>query len=332
VGKTRMPELAIWPFTESSALGGTRNPLDPTRNAGGSTGGGAAAVAAAMVPLALGTDGGGSCRIPAANCGVVGLKPARGTLSLPGGLPDHWYGLTVVGTITTTAADAALALAVLAGAAAQAEQAQSSVVERPLRIAVSGRAPSPLARPDRLARAGLGRAVELLRAAGHTVTYDNPPYPQTLLQQFSRHWLAGVAEEVDTLGLRTSLLERRTRTVVAKGNRLRSRGLPRNSDAQSWRARALGWFENVDVLLSPVVARQAPAAGWAEGRGYLPTYLDVARSIPYTQAWNLAGLAAISVPVGRVGRAALSAQLVAPTESAILQAAASIEAAAATAG
>src|SRR5947209_9923227 len=112
VGKTRMPELAIWPFTESRAFGGTRNPRDPSRNAGGSTGGGAAAVAAGMVPLALGSDGGGSLRIPAANCGVVGLKPGRAVAGLATG---HWYGCTAFGPIAATVADAALALDVLAG-------------------------------------------------------------------------------------------------------------------------------------------------------------------------------------------------------------------------
>src|SRR5689334_15940323 len=111
VGKTRLPELAIWPFTESAAFGGTRNPRDPARNAGGSTGGGAAAVAAGMVPLALGSDGGGSLRIPAANCGVIGFKPGRGTLPTA----EHWYGCTAYGPIAATVADAALALDVLAG-------------------------------------------------------------------------------------------------------------------------------------------------------------------------------------------------------------------------
>ena len=85
------------------------------------------------------------------------------------------------------------------------------------------------------------------------------------------------------------------------------------------------WFADFDVLLTPVVARQAPPAGWADGRGYLSTYLDAARSITYTQPWNLAGLAAISVPVGRDGKRALSAQLVAPTEALVLQAAADLE-------
>ena len=115
VGKTKLPELAIWGFTESVAFGGTRNPRDPDRNAGGSTGGGAAAVAAGMVPLALGSDGGGSLRIPSAFCGVVGFKPAPGTVPLPGGLTQHWYGCSASGPIAATVSDAMLAMDVLAG-------------------------------------------------------------------------------------------------------------------------------------------------------------------------------------------------------------------------
>ncbi len=197
--------------------------------------------------------------------------------------------------------------------------------DRPLRIAVSRRPPNPLARPDRAAVAGLEQAETLVRAAGHDVSRAEPPYPRTLIQSWIRHWLAGVAEEVDALGLPLSELEPRTRSVVAKGARLRRRGRPRPEEAQRWRDRALDWFADFDVLLTPVVARQAPPAGWADGRGYLSTYLDAARSITYTQPWNLAGLAAISVPVGRDGKRALSAQLVAPTEALLLQAAAALE-------
>src|SRR3954468_5187725 len=86
VGTTRMPELAAWGFTASAAGGPTRNPWDLARDPGGSTGGGAAAVAAGMAALALGTDGGGSLRIPGAACGLVGVKPTRGVVPLPDGL------------------------------------------------------------------------------------------------------------------------------------------------------------------------------------------------------------------------------------------------------
>src|SRR6266702_8846739 len=191
VGKTRMPELAVWGFTESRAFGGTRNPRDPSRNAGGSTGGGAAAVAAGMVPLAIGSDGGGSLRIPAANCGVVGVKPGRAVDALASG---HWYGCTAFGPIAATVADAALALDVLAGVDRWRQVRDDGA---PLRFAVSLRSPSPIGRPDAAARAALALAASL---AGRVVRAD-PPYPRTLINQWARCWLAGVAREVDERGL-----------------------------------------------------------------------------------------------------------------------------------
>ena len=116
IGKTQMPELAIWPFTEPAAFPATRNPWDLSRTPGGSTGGGAAAVAAGMAALALGSDGGGSIRIPAACCGIVGVKPGPGLVPLAGGASQHWHGLTAFGPLARCAADAAVALGVLAGA------------------------------------------------------------------------------------------------------------------------------------------------------------------------------------------------------------------------
>src|SRR5438105_9475070 len=88
IGKTRMPELAVWPLTEPEAFGPTRNPWNPNRSAGGSSGGSAVAVATGMAPLGLGSDGGGSLRVPAACCGVIGFKPTPGLVPLAGGASD----------------------------------------------------------------------------------------------------------------------------------------------------------------------------------------------------------------------------------------------------
>jgi amidase len=145
VGTTRMPELAAWAFTASHAFGPTRNPWNPDLNPGGSSGGGAVAVAAGMAALAVGTDGGGSLRIPAAYCGIVGIKPTSGLVPLPGGLTEHWFGLTVAGPLARTSADAAAALSVMSG-----DPTLATLDEAPagLRIAVSLRSPSPLGRPD----------------------------------------------------------------------------------------------------------------------------------------------------------------------------------------
>jgi amidase len=288
VGTTRMPELAAWGFTASAAGGPTRNPWDLARDPGGSTGGGAAAVAAGMAALALGTDGGGSLRIPGAACGLVGVKPTRGLVPLPDGLDEHWYGLTVAGPIARTAADAAAALAVLSG------QPLEPATPGPLRVAVSTKSPSPLGRPDGHQRAAVDTAASALTERGHRFVRSDPPYPATLLNQWGRSWLAGIAQEADRLGLDPSRLEPRTAAMVRKGRR----HAPRPAEAPAWSERALTWFADVDVLLTPVVARVPGPAGAPTGRGYLATYLASARAVPFCQAWNLAGFPAVTVPVG----------------------------------
>ena len=113
VGKTSSPELGILPVTEPRRFGPTRNPLDQERTPGGSSGGSGAAVAARMVPLAHGSDGGGSIRIPAACCGLVGLKPSRGRISRAPDLGDSY--LVTDGVLTSTVADTAALLDVMAG-------------------------------------------------------------------------------------------------------------------------------------------------------------------------------------------------------------------------
>ncbi|HEV2998115.1 MAG TPA: amidase family protein, partial [Solirubrobacteraceae bacterium] len=114
VGKTNTPELGQWPFTEGPAFGVTRNPWNADHTPGGSSGGAAAAVAAGLVPAALGSDGAGSVRIPAAWSGLVGIKPQRGRISTwPD--PDAFNGLTCLGPLTRTVADAALLLDVVSG-------------------------------------------------------------------------------------------------------------------------------------------------------------------------------------------------------------------------
>ena len=109
LGKTNVPEMTIWPFTESATFGATRNPWDRSRSPGGSSGGTAAAVAAGLAPLGLGSDGGGSIRTPATWCGLYGLKPQRGRVPLSPH-DDGWHGLIVNGPITRTVEDAALFL------------------------------------------------------------------------------------------------------------------------------------------------------------------------------------------------------------------------------
>src|SRR4051794_7066194 len=146
IGKTHLPELAIYPWTESQTFGMTRNPWDTGFTTGGSSGGSGAAVAAGLAAAGMASDGGGSIRIPAACCGLYGLKPQRGRVSL---MPDseHWHGLSVFGSVTRSVIDSALWLDAVSGRAdGDAEAARppaTSFVEAAkaspgkLRIAVS---------------------------------------------------------------------------------------------------------------------------------------------------------------------------------------------------
>ncbi|HVL84468.1 MAG TPA: amidase family protein [Pseudonocardia sp.] len=292
-GKARMPELAIWGFTHS-ALGVTRNPLDPALDPGGSSGGGAAAVAAGMAALALGTDGGGSIRIPAAYCGLVGLKPGRDVVPLPGGAAEHWYGLSVAGPIARTAADAGLLLDVLA-----AEPGPHRADPPVTAVALSLRPPAPHARPGPEHRAAAAGAAALLRAGGAWVARADPPYPLALIRAWTRRWHAGIARDVADLGLRRGALERRTAVIARKGRRVLRLGGPGQRAAQRWRAAALAWFDagGHDVLVTPAVAGPPFAAGSMQGRGYSVTLLRSAARVPYTPPWNLAGLPAVVAPV-----------------------------------
>src|SRR4051795_9311330 len=115
VGKTNTPELGILPVTEPDANGVTRNPWDPGRTPGGSSGGSGAAVASGMVSLAHGNDGGGSIRIPASACGLVGLKPSRGRVSLQPAWTEGGLGLAVDGALARNVLDSATALDIVAG-------------------------------------------------------------------------------------------------------------------------------------------------------------------------------------------------------------------------
>src|SRR5258705_4200325 len=173
IGKTNVPELCVWPFTETATFGVTRNPWDAQRAPGGSSGGSAAAVAAGLVGAALGSDGAGSIRIPAAWCGLFGLKPQRGRVSLA---PKRraWNGLSVNGVLTRRVADTALFHDVASGAIdldadkppAPAVPFSQSAATTPgkLRIAYSSRVPAgAISRLAADAEPALGATVELIR-------------------------------------------------------------------------------------------------------------------------------------------------------------------------
>src|SRR6266487_1124673 len=237
LGKTTVPELSLWPFTETAAFGATRNPWNLDHTPGGSSGGSGAAVAAAMAPLALGADGGGSIRIPASCCGLVGIKPGSGVVPAAAG-HSTWVGMSEFGPLGTTVADAALMLDVLAGTRTYRAVAPPS---GPLRIAASSHSPAVGVKVHPEVGRAFQATAEALRSSGHAVIPANPPYRPTDSLPFLHRAFVGGAEEADSL--RFEALERRTRSWVRTGRWLRRSRPPATSTAEALRSRYQSWFD-----------------------------------------------------------------------------------------
>jgi amidase len=293
VGVTRMPELGIWAATDDET-GVTRNPWRTDRTAGGSSGGAAAAVAAGMVPIAHGNDGLGSVRIPAACCGLVGIKPGRGVV--PAGIgANDWFGLAEHGILATTVADAAVGFAVLAG-----RTVDVLAPPGPLRVAVSVRSPVAGVFPDAGARQGLSTAIRSLLAAGHDAVRAEPTYPTALSLRGLATWFAGAYRDAEAAGVDRATLQPRSRRHVALGEAALARGLVRDSDRAQWRQRCRNWFVDgrFDVLVTPALATAPPRAlNWSD-RPWRANLLANVRYAPYAAPWNVAGFPGVVVPVG----------------------------------
>ncbi len=309
IGITRVPELMLFPWTAGDAGGVTRNPWDPARTPGGSSGGSAAAVAAGLVPVAGASDGGGSIRIPAACCGLVGMKPTRGRVSSHP-LKEGWLGLSTFGALTRTVADSALLLDVMHGAAPgdgeQVAPLRGSFLEAaqtppiiPLRIAFSARVPpGALARLSADQRRAFDQTLRLLGELGHQVTEVQPDYGAVSLE-FIQTYLRAVHEEFGSLE-RPDLAERATRQLAAIGGRLvsprrRDRLLARR-DRTAERIQRL-WSDH-DVLLTPGLASTAIGAEGGYGKPALLALDRAGRFMPWYPAFNITGQPAISLPAG----------------------------------
>ncbi|RFU19276.1 amidase [Geodermatophilus marinus] len=291
VGLTRMPELGLYAATDGPGTV-TRNPWDTALAPAGSSGGSAAAVAAGVVPLAVGNDGLGSLRLPAAACGLVTLKPGRGVVPT---LAVDWSGMVQNGVLATTVGDVALGHAVLAGE----QPGRPPGWERPLRVAVSTRSPVPGVRADGPTRAAVERVAAELAAAGHTVVRRDPPVPPSAALGVVARWLAGAADEAAHLGIPLAELQPRSRTHARLGRLARGAGLVRPADAERFRDRLTAFFDDdVDLLLGPVAAGPPlPARPWHE-RGFLANVTANTRWAAWAPAWNLAGLPALVLPAG----------------------------------
>ncbi|MDQ1034592.1 amidase [Streptomyces sp. V3I8] len=303
VGLTNVPELCVFGTTDG-VHGTARNPWDTTRTAGGSSGGSAAAVAAGMVPLALGNDGMGSLRIPAANCGLIGLKPGHGTVPAGIGHGD-WFGMSENGPLATTVEDARLMLAVLAATdavrtdAVHADALHADAVRAgepgALSVAVSVRSPLPGVTVSRPYVDTARTAAGALAGAGHRVRRADPPYPVWLGTTSLAHWTAGTA--MDAEGLDPRRLTRRTRVHAGVGRRFVD-SVRTGVRRQQLRERLAPFFEEHEVLLTPALARRGPAAAQWHKRGWLPNLLVNTNYSPFTPPWNLTGWPAMVVPFG----------------------------------
>ena len=304
IGKTNLPELAIFPWTESEANGKTRNPWNPDRTPGGSSGGAAAAVAAGMVPAASASDGGGSIRIPAACCGLVGLKPQRGRVSL---MPEaeHWHGLSVAGSVTRTVLDTALWLDAVAGPAEGdanhatppggtfAESARTTPGR--LRIAVSTRPPVPGTRVESSAKQAVAETAAALRSLGHEVTERDPDRPE-LRTCFLPRWVRGIADDAGAMH-DPDKLEPRTKALAGLGRRISDKALGRARERGARIAEHINAiFEHCDVLLTPTIPHPPREVGRYDGRGWLYSTFGAANTTPFTIPWNVTGQPAMSVP------------------------------------
>ncbi len=299
VGKTAVPELMIMPFTESVTFGATRNPWNPTRTPGGSSGGSAAAVAAGLAAVALGSDGGGSIRIPSTWCGVFGLKPQRDRISLE---PHDgaWQGLSVNGPIARSVRDAALLLdatSTLPGPEGEFADAAAREPGR-LRIALSAKVPTPLPVGCGTAQLGaLDQAGALLRDLGHEVVERDPEYPPSAIYaNYLPRFLRGISDDADAQA-HPERLEARTRAIARLGSFFSDRtmaGLRVAETRLSNRIQSI--FHDVDVVVTPGTARGPSRIGAYQRRGGVSTLLLVAARVPYQQIWNLTGQPAAVVP------------------------------------
>jgi amidase len=305
IGKTRLSELAIWPYTLSTTWGATRNPWDPERTPGGSSGGSGAAVAAGLASAATASDGGGSIRVPAACCGIFGLKPQRGRVSL---MPDaeHWHGLSAAGVVTRRVADTAVLLDAMAGPApgdtdsppAPPRPFTESASSDPgsLRIALSTRPPAP-ARVEREVREAAEAMAELLRRLGHEVRERSVDYPLPT-PLFLPRWLRGIRDDASRIE-RPERLERRTRDTAAIGERVPEAWLrwARRKEPE-FAARVNQVFNDHDVVLTPHPASLPPPIQRVHHRGTARTILEAANFVTYDVPWNLTGQPAASIPAG----------------------------------
>lgn len=304
LGKSTMPEFGAFPYTESDAYGVTRNPWSPEHTPGGSSGGTAAAVATGMAAVGLGGDGGGSIRIPAAACGLFGLKPQRGRVTAAP-LAHLWFALGTTGPLSRTVLDSAVVYDTIrgsmpgdrfhAGETGAFVAAAAAADPGRLRIGWSARPVSIGIRPDPLHVAVLEETARELAALGHDVREVDPGYPDPTAV-FLPQFFGGIRAEAEAME-HPERLERRTRQTVRLGGWVSDDLVERAVTAcEGVAAKANRVFDDVDVLMTPTIAHRPPRVGVLTGTGTVRAILRAMPAVTYTALWNVAGNPAASVP------------------------------------
>jgi amidase len=317
LGATTAPEFGLTGFTEPAGRPAARNPWDASTGAGGSSGGAAAAVAAGLAPFAIGSDGGGSIRIPAAWCGVVGLKPSRGRVPAQGG-QGGFAGLVTAGPITRTVADAAMVLDALVRPEGRVRSAGYATIpgddaEPFLGDAVRGEGRFSIGvmegsvwddaldvRVDAELAAAVARTVTALDDLGHgtgSVRLPGEDYPDF----FRVLWQAGAAPIPAHSAAELALLEPYTREIVERGRALPAeRVVDAVLAAAAFERRAVATFAPFDAVLTPTVALTPRPVGWhaSGGAGADAVFDRQVLAAPFTSFVNVSGLPAITLPVG----------------------------------
>ena len=315
VGTTTLPEYGILPTTEARLFGPTRNPWDLARTPGGSSGGSAAAVASGMVPVAHGNDGGGSIRIPAACCGLVGLKPARGRISAAPELGDSSLGID--GMLTRTVGDTAAILDVLAGyepgdatwAPPPAEPFAQAAAGAPgrLRIAMTTTPPVDDAVVDPVCAAAVVEAAELLGSLGHEVVEVEPPWREEGLRElfgavFSNHVALSIAYSGMVGGRDPAAadMEPMSWAIYSMIGKLGAiEGMGASVRLQGFARRLVAFLEPYDALLTPALAERPLPLGTLDPAAPNPlaTFTRSGLFTPFTPIFNASGQPGISVPL-----------------------------------
>jgi len=305
-GRTNTPEFGVITAAENSRYGISRNPWDPGRTPGGSSGGAASAVAAGMFPIAHANDGGGSIRIPASYCGLVGFKSSRGRVPR---LAQSWLGAVVEGVVARTVADSAMVLDAIAGpdplawynAPAPARPFAQEAGSPPSRLRIGLMAQAPLGIPtDESCTTAARAAAVLLEELGHEVhEVEVPTISEEMVPPFIALTQGGLAdyEGVDWSAVEPHIAHQRKASgeLGAYDYVLATRSLELLSRRELAR-----WGRDFDVLLTPTSAILPPLAGAVlEAQHATPDQpvLDVVASVSFTAFGNVTGLPAVSLPL-----------------------------------